>query len=145
MQNKAKSPKGVLILGALLVIFGVLSLINHFTLDYDRYLGSLNRIEIEQEGIQPQIGQDQIKAFSKISLIFSVFLFLCGVGIFYRKEAARKAIVYFSVFIIGIFILTAMVQSTLIIFIFPQFLFFSAITLYFTKKSIKELFLREKS
>ncbi len=141
MQNhkSTKKPKGILVLSALVIIFGVFSLVNYFTLDYRRFLDTLQRMG--QAGIQAGINQDQIKIINNVSLILSVFLLLSGIGLFYRKEIARKAMVYFSIFIIIVFILVAIAQPRSIILAFPQFLFFSIVALYFTKKNIKDLFL----
>ncbi|MCF7873487.1 MAG: hypothetical protein K9L84_01380 [Candidatus Omnitrophica bacterium] len=144
MQNKEqlKNPKGVLILGVLIVIFGLLSLVNYFTLDHNSYRDSLKRIG--QNEISSQIKKDQIKIANQISLIISAFLLSSGIGILYRKELARKVMVWFSVFVVILFILAAVIQPASIIFAFPQFLFFSIVILYFTNKNIKDFFLRKK-
>ncbi|MFO8052504.1 MAG: hypothetical protein R6U54_00900, partial [Candidatus Omnitrophota bacterium] len=104
MQNnkQQKNPKGVLVLGILIIIFGVLSLVNYFALDYDHYTDSLKRIG--QDEITSQVNQSQMKMANNISLILSVFLLLSGLGILYRKEMARKVMVWFSVFIIILFV-----------------------------------------
>ncbi|MCF7887222.1 MAG: hypothetical protein K9L71_02275 [Candidatus Omnitrophica bacterium] len=144
MQNnkQQKDPKGILILGVLIIVFGVLSLINYFTLDYKQYAESLERIGQGEIGLQ--INQGQVKMANNISLILSIFLLLSGLGILYRKEIARKVIVWFSVFIIILFVLAAILQPSSIIFAFPQFLFFSLIALYFTNRNIKKFFFKKR-
>ncbi|MFO8053222.1 MAG: hypothetical protein R6U54_04635, partial [Candidatus Omnitrophota bacterium] len=99
---------------------------------------SLKRIG--QDEITSQVNQSQMKMANNISLILSVFLLLSGLGILYRKEMARKVMVWFSVFIIILFVLAAIMQPSSIIFAFPQFLFFSLVALYFTNKKIKNFF-----
>ncbi|MCF7916502.1 MAG: hypothetical protein K9L61_01835 [Candidatus Omnitrophica bacterium] len=143
MQNdkQIKKPKGILILSTLVIIFGLLSLANYFTLNPERYIDSLERVG--QGKIASEINQDQIKVVNNISLILSAFLLLSGVGLFYQKEMARRAIVYFSIFIILIFILVTITQPASIIFAFPQFLFFSIVVLYFTKKNVKDFFTKD--
>ncbi|MCF7888317.1 MAG: hypothetical protein K9L76_03475, partial [Candidatus Omnitrophica bacterium] len=93
MQNnkQQKNPKGILILGILIIVFGVLSLINYFTLDYNYYTDSLEKIG--QGEISSQFTQGQVKIANNISLILSIFLLLSGWGILYRKEIARKVMV----------------------------------------------------
>jgi magnesium-transporting ATPase (P-type) len=140
-NKQQKNPKGILILGALIIVFGVLFLINYFTLDYNQYAESLERIG--QGEIGSQINQSQVKTANSISLILSIFLLLSGLGILYRKEIARKIMVWFSAFIISLFVLAAILQPSFIVFVFPQFLFFSLIALYFTNKNIKEFFLKK--
>ncbi|MCF7869565.1 MAG: hypothetical protein K9L69_00925 [Candidatus Omnitrophica bacterium] len=145
MQNnkQQKNPKGILILGILIIVFGVLSLINYFTLNYNHYTDSLEKIG--QGKIGSQFNQSQVKTANNISLIFSIFLLLSGLGILYRKEIARKVMVWFSAFIIVLFVLAAILQPSSIIFAFPQFLFFSLIALYFTNKNIKEFFYKKNN
>jgi magnesium-transporting ATPase (P-type) len=144
MQNKEqqKPPKGILILGILIIIFGVLSLINYFTLDYSHYTDSLEKIG--QAEIRSQFNHGQAEIATNISLILSIFLLLSGAGILYRKETARKVMVWFSAFIITLFVLAAILQPSSIIFAFPQFLFFSLIALYFTNRNVKEFFFKKR-
>ncbi|MCF7870642.1 MAG: hypothetical protein K9L95_00580 [Candidatus Omnitrophica bacterium] len=144
MQNKKarKAPKGIAILGMLTIVLGAISLVSHINLDYNRYRDSLEKIG--QGEISSQISPNQIKTINTISLLFSGFLLFSGIGIIYHKEKARKALVYFSAVIVAAFLLAAIVQPSSIVFLFPQFLFFSIIILYFTNRDTKKIFAEKK-
>ncbi|MCF7875308.1 MAG: hypothetical protein K9L87_01590 [Candidatus Omnitrophica bacterium] len=144
MQNEKtkKLPKGIVVLGVLIIILGVVSLINHINLDYYRYRDSLEKIG--QGEISSQISQSQVKTINTISLIFSGFLLFAGVGILYHKEKARKALVYFSAVIVIAFLLAAAIHPSSIVFLFPQFLLFSIVILYFTNKDVKKIFAEKR-
>lgn len=144
MQEKKRQnrPKGVLIIGSLLILFGALSLSSYFAAGTD---GHKEMFEKFSQTEQHQLTRQQMQAINKISLASAAFLLLSGTGIIYCKEFARKAVVYFSLFIICLFLLTALVHPASLVFSFPQFLFFSLAALYFTNKDVKKFFLAKQA
>lgn len=143
MAEKKEKPKGVFIFGIVIIFLGVLSLLNYFALDSERY-GQILK-EMGQQESQILAGREEVGVMRNLSLFFSAFLLFFGSGIFGGKEYARKAMVYFSLVVVGVFILTLFIQPASVVMAFPQFLLFSGIILYFTNKDVRDFFLKESS
>lgn len=138
-----RKPKGILILAGLnAVLFGLFSLLLILSILFifpSSFRENISKI-LEKELAAESISQKQLKAFLGTQVLVSVIFLISGIGLFLRKEWARKFTVYFSfMFILLAFLSTlgqpGLIKNTFLNLIYPAILIF-----YFTNKKVQVYF-----
>jgi hypothetical protein len=138
-----KLPLGVLILGGVNVfLFGIIPLIIsclallNLPSSMEKVLESLKESEPLFNNIAPQ----HLKALLLSQTVIALMFLISGLGLFLRKEWARKMTIYFAFALLiltalSILRVPALAKQTLLNVIYPAILIF-----YFTNKNIGEYF-----
>ena len=139
-----QQPPGVLIFGGInLFIFGLGS----FLLSFFLYVGSEAAgfqeflKELTEHFPEASLTSSQFEMLLGLQMAIAAFFALSGLGLILRKEAARKATLYFCFFIVVISFLAALLSRGLVGQAVLQIIYPGALIIYFTNKKIEAHFI----
>lgn len=143
---KKKIPLGVLIFAGInTFIFGLLTvLISLAALCIPSVFENMQEIFKPRGTPWDTLTSPQVKMVFGIQTIIALLYFILGIGVFLRKEWARKVTVYFSFSMLIMVFFSAITQPALISQSVLNAVYPALLIVYFTQKKIEEWFV-EKS
>lgn len=132
-----KQPLGVIVLANINIIFnGIIPLLLVISPP------GLEPLFIKLKGIvDAKIDFAQVKSILVIlQTIVSIIFVTSGIGLFLRKEWARKATLYFAVFLTVAAALSVFVNTSLLPHAFLQVIYPGVLIVYFTNKKVESYF-----
>jgi hypothetical protein len=136
MQFK-KKPIGVIILGIFnLVILGIIQLVAFLIPQNWQVIDRM----LKQNGADIKLTPSLIKVMIIIQSAVSLFFIICGAGLLFRKEWARKLTVYFAFSIAALMLLSVLLVPSSTPQAMLQIIYPGILIIYFTNKNIEEYF-----
>lgn len=136
MQPK-KRPVGVIILGTFnLVMLGVIQLITFMIPRNWQIIAKL----FKESGVSVNLTPSLLKIMIIIQSVVSLVFIVCGAGLLFRREWARKATVYFAFAIAALVLLSVLLAPSSIQQAIVQIIYPGILIIYFTNKNIEDYF-----
>ncbi len=136
MQPKRK-PIGVIVLGAFnLVVLGVIQLI---TFLIPRNWQIVDKM-LKESGVNITLSPSLVKAMIVVQSVISLVFIVCGTGLLFRREWARKATVYFAFAIAALVLLSVLLSPASIQQAILQVIYPGILIIYFTNRNIEDYF-----
>jgi len=138
MQPK-KKPVGVIVLGTFnLVVLGIIQLV---TFLIPRNWQMIEKM-FKESGINLTITPLLLKTIIVIQSIVSLIFIVCGAGLLFKKEWARKFTVYFAFTIAALVLLSALLAPSQIQQAILQIIYPGTLIIYFTNRNVEDYFKR---
>ncbi|MCM8787336.1 MAG: hypothetical protein NC935_04705 [Candidatus Omnitrophica bacterium] len=142
MRNN-KKPIGVLLFGSInCFLLGFLPLFMFLFTFF-----KINPSHIEQlvelfknKGIIIQITYQKFRIINIIYILIALIFFISGLGLLFKKNWGQKLTVYFSFFWLLLISFSALINPSLIRYLFINAIYPAILILYFTNKNIQNYF-----
>ncbi len=136
MQSK-KKPVGVIVLGLFnLVVLGLIQLITFLIPQNWQMIEKM----LKESGINVNLSPSLLKIMIVIQSAVSLIFIVCGAGLLFKKEWARKFTVYFAFIITALVLLSVLLSPASIRQAVLQIIYPGVLIIYFTNRNIEDYF-----
>ncbi|MDD4182414.1 MAG: hypothetical protein PHT53_01130 [Candidatus Omnitrophica bacterium] len=136
MQPK-KKPVGVIVLGMFnLVVLGMIQLITFLMPQNWQMIQKM----LKESGINVNLSPSLLKTMIVIQSVVSLVFIICGAGLLFKKEWARKFTVYFAFSIAALVLISVLLSPASIRQAVVQIIYPGILIIYFTNRNIEDYF-----
>ena len=139
---KNKPPIGVMIFAGInSLFFGLITLFVSLSVFFVPSVQEKVQTAFQySDPVLSSVTSPQLRAITGIQAFLSILYIVLGVGLFFRKELARRVTIYFSFVLLIMVFISAITQPSLITQCLVNAIYPALLIVYFTKKKVEEWF-----